>query len=173
MRRKFLTALSALLSVLVGTAAFSQTDQPTGSDASGVPQKPIALSAPKGKPKRPRGLVALSLPEKGVQALTVDDVAKYFKTHNLPMNMGSTADIRVEKVEIMTDRELAARLDGASTGIGPNEKVALATLGGVFIFTGPPGSKPSRFTSAYAVFDAKNGNLLMAGTFGTAGKREQ
>ena len=172
MRTKNLTILSAAAFLLAGSASLSQTDQAVGVGPNREPQKPIALSPPKGTPKRPQGLKAMQISEKGVQGFSVEAVSAYFKTHNLPMNMGSMADIRVEKVEILTDSALAARLEGESTGIGADEKVALATLGGVFVFTGPPGSKPSRTNRAYAVFDTKTGNLLMAGTFGSATEKQ-
>ena len=171
MRTKIFIALSAALSIMTGLQTSSAAEQP-GAGAARGQQKPIALVPPKGPGKRPEGLQALQISQRGEKAFSVEALSEYFKTHNLPMNMGSMTDIRVEKVEILPDSALPARLEGESTGIGPDEKVALATLRGLFIFTGPPGSKPSRTTSAYAVFDTRNGNLLMAGTLGSAVRKD-
>ena len=124
------------------------------------------MKPPAGLAKRPQGSAALTV-KAGAEPFTKDDVAAYFKTHNLPMNASSTSDFRVDALEFLTSKQVADRLQGASPGLADNERVALATLTGTFIFTGPPQgktSKTARFSRAYAVFDAASGNLLMAGT---------
>ena len=127
-------------------------------------QKKMALNLPQGPAKRPQGMSALAVRTAGSQPFTKQDVVNYFKTHNLPMNMGSPAQFQVESLEFLTDKEVSDRLQGASPGLAADEKVAFATLRGSLIFTGPSGGKTARFSRAYAVFDAKTGNLLMIGT---------
>jgi hypothetical protein len=127
-------------------------------------QEKMALYLPKGPSKRPQGMNALVVRVGSAQPFTTQDVVNYFKTHNLPMNMSSTGQFQVESVEFLTDRQVSERLGGASPGLTADEKVAVATLRGSFVFTGPSGGGPARFSRAYAVFDAKTGNLLMIGT---------
>jgi hypothetical protein len=128
-------------------------------------QKPVALKLPEGKPMRPVGLAALDISAGRESAYSVEAVQKFLQTHNLPRNMGPMADIHVVRVEILTDQEVSARLNGESTGLGPNDKVVLATLSGIFIFHGPAKNPPVRAKYAYAAFDSASGNLMMAGTF--------
>jgi hypothetical protein len=101
-----------------------------------------------------------------VQPFTEQDVVNYFKTHNLPMNLSTSAQFNVARLEFLTDSEVSQRLQGASPGLTPDQKVAFATLQGLFVFTGPPTGKIARFSRAYAVFDTRTGNLLMIGTLG-------
>jgi hypothetical protein len=122
----------------------------------------IALHLPVGTPKRPQGMAALTVTP-GAVPFSEADVAAYFKTHNLPKNMGSVDQLKVDKVEFLTSGEVTKRLQGASPGIGDDERVAFVTLVGDFIFTGPQ-AKPVTFHRAYAVFDAVSGSLLMIGT---------
>ncbi len=126
-------------------------------------QKKIALHLPEGTPKRPQGSAALTV-KPGPQPFTKADVANYFKTHNLPMNMSSTNDFQVDTLEFLTNKDVSDRLRGASPGLADSAIVGLATLRGLFIFTGPPQTKPARFARAYAAFDATSGNLVMIGT---------
>ena len=126
-------------------------------------QKKIALHIPKDPPKRPQGSVALTA-KAGPEPFTKADVTTYFKTHNLPMNSTTTADFTVDTLEFLTNKDVTARLNGASPGLADNDKIGFVTLKGLFVFTGPPSGKPARFTRAYAAFDAATGNLLMIGT---------
>jgi len=124
----------------------------------------IALQIPKEPPKRPQGSTALTVKRGAAEPFTKQDVADYFKTHNLPRNATSTSDFTVDTLEFLTNKEVTTRLNGASPGLAENDKIGFATLKGVFIFTGPRQASPARFTRAYAAFDASTGNLLMTGT---------
>lgn len=126
-------------------------------------QKKVALHIPKDAPKRPQGSPALTV-KPGAEPFNKSDVTNYFKTHNLPMNFTTTNDFTVESLEFLTNKEITARLKGASPGLAENDKIGFAILKGLFIFTGPPSTKPVRFTRAYAAFEAATGNLLMVGT---------
>jgi hypothetical protein len=142
--------------ILIGSLAFGacHRDQHEGGK--------IALHLPVGTPKRPQGMAALTVTP-GATPFSEADVVAYFKTHNLPKNMGSVDQIKVDKVEFLTSGEVTKRLQGASPGIGDDERVAFVTLVGDFIFTGPQ-TKGVTFHRAYAVFDAVSGSLLMIGT---------
>src|SRR5712692_11650543 len=126
-------------------------------------QKKVALHIPKDTPKRPQGSAALTV-KPGAEPFNKSDVTNYFKTHNVPMNLTTTTDFTVESFEFLTNKEITARLNGASPGLAENDRIGLATLKGLFIFTGPRQASPARFTRAYAAFDATTGNLLMIGT---------
>ncbi len=122
-----------------------------------------ALYIPKEPPKRPQGSPALTV-KPGGAPFGKQDVADYFKTHNLPRNATSTSDFTVDTLEFITNKEVTTRLNGASPGLAENDRIGFATLKGLFIFTGPQKASPVRFSRAYAAFDAVTGNLLMIGT---------
>lgn len=124
--------------------------------------KKYSLPLPSGSPKRPVGAKAIEIKPGGT--LTKEDVAAYLKEHNLPKNIGSTDQFRVDSLEFLTSAEVSKRLQGAATGLNDSDRIGFATLSGSFIFTGPPPGKPRTFERAYAAFDASNGNLLMVGT---------
>jgi hypothetical protein len=127
-------------------------------------QKKIALPAPAGTPKRPQGMTALTV-RAGAEPFTKADVVTYFKSHNLPKNAGALAQVQVDTVEFVTSKDVTQRLQGVSTGLADNDRVAFVTLSGTFIFTGPGADrKAATFNRAYAVFDAATGNLMMIGT---------
>lgn len=128
-------------------------------------QTKVALKPPpQGAGHRPQGMTALYVNATGGQPFTKQDVVTYFKTHNLPMNMTPSSQFHVDSLEFLTNDQVSQRLQGASPGVAPGEKVAFATLSGLFVFTGPPPGKSARFSRAYAVFDTSTGNLLMIGT---------
>jgi outer membrane murein-binding lipoprotein Lpp len=133
-----------------------------GCSCKAKPQEKIALKPPTGTPKRPQGMAALTV-KPGPAPFTKEDVTAYFKTHKFPKNQGSADQVQVDNLEFITSGEVTKRLQGVSTGLGESERVAFATLSGPFVFTGPK-TKPVRFQSGYAVFDAITGNLLMVGT---------
>jgi hypothetical protein len=70
----------------------------------------------------------------------------------------------VADLEFLTAKQASDRLAGEPTGLNDNDRVGFATLTGKFIFSGPSNTKPATFSSAYALFDAATGNLLMDGT---------
>lgn len=127
-------------------------------------QKETALHLPQGTPKRPHGFAALKVDANAPEPFTQSDVVTYFASHNLPMNAGAKGDFQVAKLEFLTSKQASERLAGEPTGLGDNDRVGFVTLTGKFAFTGPPKSKVATFRSAYALFDATTGNLLMDGS---------
>ena len=131
---------------------------PTG----GGKQEKIALKPPPvEKAQRPQGMPAINVT---TGEISKQQVTEYFKTHNLPMNFTTPSDFHAESVDLITAKQVSDRLQGEPTGLADDERLAFVTLVGKFTFTGPPKSRPATFTRAYAVFDLKNGNLMMAGT---------
>ena len=64
----------------------------------------IALQIPKEPPKRPQGSTALTVKTGAAEPFTKQDVADYFKTHNLPRNATSTSDFTVDTLEFLTNK---------------------------------------------------------------------
>jgi hypothetical protein len=122
-----------------------------------------SLPLPVGTPKVPMGIEAITVKPNATPPFTQDDVVAFFKTHNLPKNLGAADQFQVDTLEFMTNGELTRRLEGVSTGLDDKAGVGFAMLSGVFVFSGPQG-KAATFEKAYAVFDATTGNLLMIGT---------
>src|SRR5216684_6895110 len=108
--------------------------------------KKIALHIPKEPPKRPQGSPAMTVKTGAAEPFSKQDIAEYFKTHNLPRNATSTSDFTVDTLEFLTNKEVTTRLNGASPGLADNDKIGFATLKGLFIFTGPRQASPARFT---------------------------
>ena len=126
-------------------------------------QQPVAMKLPQGTPKHPHGIPALTV-KPGPQPFTQADVAAYFSTHNLPLNGGDASQIHVSNLEFITAKQAQDRLQGEPTGLDDNEQVAFVTLTGTFVFSGPPKAKAATFSSAYAIFVASTGTLIMDGS---------
>jgi hypothetical protein len=170
MRNPILSAVPVLV-LLAGLAASDSRAKPEGG-ITGLVQKPLALKLPDGKPMRPTGMAALDISGGSANAYSIEAIQKFLSTHNLPRNSGPSGDIHVVRVEILADRDVSARLDGESTGLGANAKVVLATLSGRFIFNGPRGSYPAEAKYAFAAFDYTSGNLMMIGAFSAAAAKK-
>lgn len=127
------------------------------------PENAVEMKMPAGTPKQPQGLQALAV-KPGPEPFTKDDVTQYIQTHRLAKSVGDISQLRVESLEFLTAREVTARLQGASTGLPDDHRVAFATIRGPVYFTGPRNSRPVAFDTVYALFDAATGNLLMSGT---------
>lgn len=154
MRRSLAIALALLVLLLV--LVLSQCNRKP------VVEK-VALPLPAGTPNRPHGMTALAVRPGQAEPFSKEDVAAYVQAHNLPLNRGAAAGLRVEALEFLTSKQVSDRLQGASTGLADTDTVGFATLGGEFIFTGPSPGKSVKFSRGYAVFDTRTGNLMMVG----------
>ena len=152
-RKLFVVVLFAALSLL----AACRDDKP----------KTGTVAPPTGPAKRPVGVKALPA-QPGPTPFTQADVATYFQTHNLARNSTPASSIHVDRLEFIQSSDVTRRLDGERTGLEDTANIGFATLSGDFLFTGPSGTHPARFTSAYAAFDATTGNLLMFGTLASS-----
>jgi hypothetical protein len=137
---------------------------------TGGPQG-TAMKPPTRAPQRPQGTPALHVTPGAAEPFVKSDVVAYFQTHNLPRNGGTTSQIHVDSLELITSGEVTNRLHGVQTGLPDGDRVGFATLSGTFLFSAPS-SKPKAFQRAYAAFDAGTGNLLMIGTLDQADKLE-
>jgi hypothetical protein len=125
----------------------------------------ISRSLPQRQPDRPTGTPALMVHPGSNSPFAVSDVQTYFNTHQLPGGIVSSGPMQVTSLAFITDRELAGRLDGESTGLPDGTVVAFATLSGKFFAHVPKQSNASpEFDEAYAVFDSQTGNLHMMGS---------
>jgi hypothetical protein len=127
------------------------------------PENAVELKMPEGTPKRPQGIQGLAV-KAGPQPFTKDDVTQFIQTHRLAKSVGDISKLQVESLEIITAREVTTRLQGVSTGLPDDYRVAFVTIRGPAYFTGPRNSRPVAFDTVYALFDATTGNLLMSGT---------
>lgn len=127
------------------------------------PKNALQIKLPAGTPQRPQGLKALAV-NPGPTPFTQGDVTQYVRTHRLARSIGDLSQLTVDSLEFITAKEVTIRLQGASTGLPDIQRVAFAIIRGPLYFTGPAPGKPVAFESAYALFDAGTGNLLMSGT---------
>jgi hypothetical protein len=120
---------------------------------------------PRGISNRPVGTPALTVRSSGNPPFAIADVAGYFKTHRLPAGIGVEGPVKITSLIFISDREVADRLDGESTGLPDNYPLGFASLSGKFTFRAPIKREATpAFSEAYAVFDAQTGNLLMVGS---------
>jgi len=152
MNKKLVTL--TLMIPLIFVAACKKTHRPEGA---------IEMKMPTGTPKRPQGMPGLSV-KPGAVPFTKEEVTQFIQTHRLARSIGDISQLQVESLEFLTAREVTARLQGASTGLPNDHRVAFAIIRGPIYFTGPQTSRPIAFDTAYALFDATTGNLLMSGT---------
>jgi hypothetical protein len=148
--------------VLVALAALSGV---AGCKRAHRPENAVEMKMPEGTPKRPQGMQALTA-KVGAEPFSKDEVTQFIQTHRLAKSVGDISKLRVESVEFITAREVTLRLQGASTGLPDDQRVAFVVIRGPIYFTGPPRvtRTPVAFDTAYALFDATTGNLLMSGT---------
>jgi hypothetical protein len=141
----------------------------TGCQSCGrhEPKNALQIKLPAGTPQRPQGLKALAV-SPGPTPFTQGDVTQYVRTHQLARSIGDLSQLKVDSLEFITAQEVTIRLQGASTGLPDSQRVAFAIIRGPLYFTGPAPGKPVAFESAYALFDAGTGNLLMSGTLDLA-----
>lgn len=148
--------------VLVALAVLSGV---VGCKRPHQPENAVEMKMPEGTPKRPQGMQALTV-KAGAEPFGRDEVTQFVQTHRLAKSVGDISKLRVESVEFITAREVTVRLQGASTGLPDDQRVAFVIIRGPIYFTGPPRvtRTPVAFDTAYALFDATTGNLLMSGT---------
>ncbi len=135
-----------------------------GCERAHRPEGAVEMKMPQGTPKRPQGVQGLTV-KAGPEPFTKDEVTSFLQTHRLARSIGDISQLKVESVEFTTAKEVTSRLRGASTGLPEDYRVAFVTIRGPIYFTTPLSKKrPVAFDTAYAMFDATSGNLLMSGT---------
>jgi hypothetical protein len=165
MRKYMLVACLGLIAVL----AFAGCGSTSTGNGGG---NKLKYALPTGTPLQPVGATAITPTSKDTPAFTKDDVIRYVKTHNIPFNIASLSDISSVQVSFITSKEVNDRLNRSNTNIPDNYLLCFVELTGKFEFPGPPDAngKPTLgvYQSAYEVFDAKTGNLLLGGGLGEA-----
>ncbi|MGA2419029.1 MAG: hypothetical protein ABSG69_03020 [Candidatus Acidiferrum sp.] len=134
-----------------------------GCERAHRPENAVEMKMPQGTPKRPQGVKGLAV-KPGPQPFGKDDVTQFVQTHRLARSTGDISQLQVESVEFISAQAVTARLQGESTGLPADQMVGFATIRGPIYFTTPPPSRTVAFDTAYALFDAATGNLLMSGT---------
>lgn len=159
------------MAVLVALVAVSGV---AGCKRPHRPENAVEMKMPEGTPKRPQGMHALAA-KGGAEPFSKDDVTQFIQTHRLAKSVGDISKLSVESMEFITAREVTVRLQGASTGLPDDQHVAFVIIRGPIYFTGPPRVTPApvAFDTAYALFDAVTGNLLMSGTLEKSKKQPQ
>jgi hypothetical protein len=140
--------------------ATSMRSQPTPPPTP--PAQPTAVASPQQTPIQGEPAVT---PATG-GAITQDDIQRYAQSHPIPFNMTQDRG-SIILVARYTSQQLVALL-GTSTGVPDATSLWLVEFQGQFTF---PGSSQQadglRFTTAFEVFIADTGNLLMEGGLNT------
>jgi hypothetical protein len=147
------TALSSL--ILLGGCQ----EAPTTSIASPSAEEAIKR-AQAGPHQLATGRVAIKPSLSGTPAFRPEEARAYAESGRIPI--GVAHNVHATAVSFITSGEVSKRLDGASTGFPDDTALCFVEMQGEFTFSGPKGSAP-RYERAFEVFDAKSGNLLMAG----------
>lgn len=153
----FATALSTLLLLAVALQPSSQVRmQPTPPPTP--PTQPTSVAMPQQTPIT--GDPGATSATGG--SITQDDIQHFAQSHSIPFNM--TADRgSIILVAQYTSQQLAALL-GTSTGVPDATALWLVEFQGNFVFPGSSRQADGlRFTTAFEVYFASTGNLLMEG----------
>ena len=115
----------------------------------------------------PEGRRAILPIQPGVPAFRAEDARAYAAHDRIPG--GVAKGVRVRDVQFLTSSDLSMRLKVAGTGLAGAAQVCLVELEGDFAFMTPRGSA-AHDHRAYEVFDARTGNLMMAGALASDGQ---
>lgn len=102
-------------------------------------------------------------------SLTADEVRQFLTSKSGPVGIKGVASTSVSRVDCgQTVGKLSPRLPGKSVGLPNDEPVCYVELNGTFtVYTPPttqsPRGTPVTFHTAFRVFDAKTGNVLVTG----------
>lgn len=176
------TTLGALVAVLVALALFApapaleaaaasagtSAGASTGTSAgTPIPSSPVQRayggSSVIGSPAIPvqTGSASGSTPQPNVPAFTANAAAQYALTHPL-FRIGGVGAKTVTTVKFMTTAQLGTRVQDASTGLPPGTLICFVELHGTFLVASPDG-RTVTYHTAYEVFDATNGYLVLVG----------
>jgi|SRR5579884_901008 hypothetical protein len=112
----------------------------------------------------PPGVPAIRPHIAGIPSFTAADVAQYIKTGSSIRTI-SRAVPAITKTEFITAQQASNLLQGESIGRPDNALVCYVELRGPFHVEGPlpQGASNPTLSTAYELFDAQTGNLLMWG----------
>jgi hypothetical protein len=152
----------ACLLCLAFIASFAQQRTAFAAAApTPIPTPPSEPANPTFVPTIPVGISGATSATGG--GISADDIRRYVTTHNVPGNMGSS-QFTILSMNDLTLADLIPQLNGMDPGLPQESMVWFVQLQGQFAF---PGSSEQpdglHFTTAFEVFIANTGNLLMEG----------
>jgi hypothetical protein len=120
----------------------------------------IPVQQPNGAPAiRPAG-----------PSLSTDEVRQFLTSNSNPVGIKGVANTSLSRVDCnQTVGKVAPMLPGKSLGLPPDMQVCYVELNGNFTVYTPPTAQAQRgaaltYHTAFRVFDAKTGNLMVTGT---------
>jgi hypothetical protein len=104
-------------------------------------------------------------------AFAVDDVRRYLNSTPGALVDSLKSKASISRIDCSLDAgKVSALLHGRNTGLPNDLRVCYVELSGTFNFYVPPSARSSRgstlaFHSGFQVFDARTGNLVLAGAY--------
>lgn len=129
-----------------------------------LPKEPV--SYPAIPAQQPQGAPAIR-PAKG--NLSSDEVQQYLTSHSAPVGIKGLANASISRVDCgQTVGRVSEALPGKTLGLPTDMPVCYVELAGNFTWYNPPTPQAPRgtaltFHTAFRVFDAKTGNLIVIG----------
>ena len=129
-----------------------------------LPKGPV--SYPSLPAQLPQGAPAIR-PAKG--NLSTDEVQQYLTSHSAPVGIKGLANASISRIDCgQTVGRVSEALPGKTLGLPTDMLVCYVELTGNFSWYGPPTPQAPRgaaltFHTAFRVFDAKTGNLIVIG----------
>jgi hypothetical protein len=124
------------------------------------------------EPQAIRGVAAVEVSRPGqVPGFATEELARFAETHPVPKLMTGDGKAKVTKLDCgQTAKTVMALLRGKGTGLPDSTPVCYVELEGSFALSPPRSAGKPRgggvaLTTAFEVFDAKTGNLLLTGGF--------
>ncbi|HEU5348484.1 MAG TPA: hypothetical protein VFU63_07705, partial [Ktedonobacterales bacterium] len=147
---------------VIGNVFFAQAKGQSGGAHSSIsqttnqptPEGHMTMGSPAIKPH-------MNMSDPQLPTFTREDVIAWVSVNPVG-RMPALEPPTIVKVEFTPDSEVKKVL-GASTGLPGTALVCYVELHGRFAARVPPGSPPRIFKRVWEVFDARTGNVLMAG----------
>jgi hypothetical protein len=104
-------------------------------------------------------------------AFTTDELRQFLTSTPGALGNKGAPQASISRIDCsLTARKLKDVMQGKNTGLPDDLAVCYVELNGTFTFYGPPAPNSSRgtvltFHTAFRVFDAKTGNLMLTGAF--------
>ncbi len=98
-------------------------------------------------------------PQPGAQ-ISDAQIHDFVMVHRVPGALAT--NLTIVSTNLVTHQQLRAILHSANLGLADRAPLYLVVMSGTFVFSGPPGQKPT-YPYAIEVFDARTGNLLQIG----------
>jgi hypothetical protein len=151
------------VAVLVGALWASLAQAPTLIAAKGFDDLPTPNPSPVVSSNTPRPITGVPAATSATgAALSSTDIARFVMSHGVPGDMGRGDHIITKNVEL-TSRQVSALLNLGTLDIPGDMMLWYVELSGQFSFAGPSQQPAATFTTAFEVFFADSGNIVMEG----------